>query len=274
MSNLPKPEKVLILGSGYSWFTSHLQESQRVAYSDIPGMKPTTTPGHSGELVAGRFEGHPIWVFSGRAHVYEGATWSQIIRPVELASEAGASELVVTNAAGGIRPDMKVGDLMIIDDVLSMTPLFRMGTKPLNNMGTKPLNNMGTNPYDDYDSIHTPMNRPVKPFRPHYSAELKRAPDSTPHLHAGTYLYVTGPSYETPAEIRAFQTMGADAVGMSTAPELVTASKLGLRWSGVSLITNQASGLGEEPLDHSDIVDVASMSQPRLLELFKMMVSA
>jgi purine nucleoside phosphorylase len=163
---------------------------------------------------------------------------------------------------------------MIIDDVLSMTPLFRMGTKPLVYTGMTPLNNMGTNPYDDYDSTNTPMNRPIKPFRPHYSPELRQALDSTPHVHAGTYLYVTGPSYETPAEIRAFQTMGADAVGMSTAPELVTASKLGLRWSGVSLITNQASGLGEEPLDHSDIVDVASMSQPRLLELFKVMVTS
>jgi purine-nucleoside phosphorylase len=192
---------------------------------------------------------------------------------VELASEAGASELVVTNAAGGIRPDMKVGDLMIIDDVLSMTPLFRMGTKPLVYTGMTPLNNMATKPYSR-DSKSTHLDRPVKPFRPHYSAELKRALDSTSHVHAGTYLYVTGPSYETPAEIRAFQTMGADAVGMSTAPELVTASKLGLRWSGVSLITNQASGLGEEPLDHSDIVDVASMSQPRLLELFKMMVTS
>lgn len=257
LSALPKPEKVFILGSGYSWFASHLQESETIEYIDIPGMKPTTTPGHSGRLVAGVFEGRSIWVFSGRAHLYEGATWSQIIRPVELAANAGASELLVTNAAGGIRPDMKVGDLMVIDDVLSMTPLFRLGKDRV----------VG-------DSINAPINRPIKPFRPHYSPELKQALDSTPHLHNGTYLYVTGPSYETPAEIRAFQTMGADAVGMSTAPELVTASELGLQWSGVSLITNQASGLGEEPLDHTDIIDVASMSQPRLLELFKIMVAA
>lgn len=257
LSDLPKPEKVLILGSGYSWFTSHLQETLHVEYNDLPGMKPTTTPGHSSELVAGWFEGRSVWVFSGRAHLYEGATWSQIIRPVELAAASGASELLVTNAAGGIHPDMKVGDLMLIDDVLWMTPVFRMGKDPYRR-----------------DTTSTHLDRPTKPFNPYYSTELRQTLDSTPHLHAGTYLYVTGPSYETPAEIRAFQVMGADAVGMSTVPELLTAAELGMRCSGVSLITNQASGLGEEPLDHTDIIDVAAMSQPRLLELFKIMVAA
>lgn len=257
LSDLPTPEKALILGSGYSWFTSHLQESLQVDYSDLPGMKPTTTPGHSGKLVAGWFEGRSIWVFSGRAHLYEGATWSQIIRPVELAAAYGASELLVTNAAGGMHPDMSVGDLMLIDDVLWMTPLFRMGKERYGG-----------------DFMSSPLDRPKTPFRPHYSTELRQALESTPHLHTGTYLYVTGPSYETPAEIRAFQAMGADAVGMSTVPELVTAAELGLRWSGVSLITNQASGLGEEPLDHTDIIDVAAMSQPRLLELFKVMMAS
>lgn len=250
LHDLPKPEYVYILGSGYSWFTQYLLNPQTIDYHDISGMRPSTTPGHSGQLVSGKFEGRDVWVFSGRAHLYEGATWQQIIRPVELAAEFGASQLLVTNAAGGIRPDMNVGDVMLIEDVLWMTPPFRMGWA----LPQQP------------SSL-----RPVNSFKPNTSKSLENAIEHTSTLHSGTYLYVTGPSYETPAEIRAFQSMGADAVGMSTVPELLTATSLGLPWRAVSLITNQASGLGDEPLDHTDIVDVAKLSQPRLLDLFKMM---
>jgi purine-nucleoside phosphorylase len=262
LRDLPKPEVVFILGSGYSWFTQYLLNPQTIDYQDLPGMRPSTTPGHSGHLVSGMFEGRNVWVFSGRAHLYEGATWQQIIRPVELAAEFGANQLLVTNAAGGIRPEMNVGDVMLIEDVLWMTAPFRMGW-------AHSLVPASQRPHSQPPSSL----RPTNSFKPHPSESLEKAVERTSYLHSGTYVYVTGPSYETPAEIRAFQSMGADAVGMSTVPELLTATSLGLPWRAVSLITNQASGLGDEPLDHTDIVDVANVSQPRLLDLFKMMVT-
>ncbi len=277
LRDLPKPEIVFILGSGYSWFTQYILNPQTIDYHDLTGMRPSTTPGHSGQLVSGTFEGRNVWVFSGRAHLYEGATWQQIIRPVELAAEFGANQLLVTNAAGGIRPDMNVGDVMLIEDVLWMTGPFRMGwansQMPHSQLSDSQM------PHSQVPAAQRPHSqppsslRPTISFKPHTSESLEKAVERTSYLHSGTYLYVTGSSYETPAEIRAFQSMGADAVGMSTVPELLTATSLGLPWRAVSLITNQAAGLGDEPLDHTDIVDVANVSQPRLLDLFKMMAT-
>lgn len=218
-------EAAIILGSGLGGFTERIHESQAIAYSDIPGMPVTSVKGHDGRLVFGKVDENPVMAFSGRFHHYEGFSFKQTALPVYLAKALGAKKLIISNAAGAINTSFSVGDLMVIEDVIR------------NNLAISPQG------YSRHRYTHHQWVDKVRQL----AAELKLV------TQRGTYMYVTGPNYETKAEIRTFRHMGADAVGMSTAPELFEAARLDIKATAISLISNMASGVTKGKLNHDEV---------------------
>ncbi|MEN9838848.1 MAG: hypothetical protein RL177_327 [Bacteroidota bacterium] len=243
----PSVDAAVILGSGLGGFTEGLEILASIPYSDISGFPHVTVAGHSGTLFFAKSDGKTLLVFSGRFHHYEGHPFGSTVIPVELAKMFGANLLVVSNAAGGINVRYKVGDLMLIDD------LMRIGF---------PVSEPGA-PY----SAAFPDNGML-------SLAEKTALALQIPLRRGTYLYVKGPVYETPAEIRAYRTLGADAVGMSTMPELLQASRYGMRTLGITLVTNMATGVTGEKLAHADIQDVAERRKADFTRLVKAVIAS
>lgn len=225
-------EAAVILGSGLGGFAEQIVEPTAIPYSDIPHMPITSVMGHDGKLVCGKIEGRNIIAFAGRFHHYEGFSFQQTATPVYLAKALGAKKLIISNAAGGINTSFAVGDLMVIEDVIRT------------NLSISPTGNK-KHKYRHYQWV---------------DQVRKIAANLQLPTRQGTYMYVTGPNYETKAEIRAFRTMGADAVGMSTAPELFEASRLSIKAAGISLITNMAAGVTKGTLNH-DEVKVAAESR-------------
>lgn len=245
-SGLPaKLDAAVILGSGLGGFEYLLESAITIPYESIPGFPVTTVTGHSGSLTYGRLENKRILVFSGRFHYYEGHPFERTVLPVEIAHHFGAKLLVVSNAAGGINQRFSVGDLMLIDGFM--------------NVGFR-YNPTGERVFNRYE----PTNLIKK-------AKLL-ASDLRIPVQQGTYLYATGPSYETKAEIRAFRLMGGDAVGMSTAPELNYACQLGMECLGISLITNMATGVSKAKLDHAEIKEVGEMRKQDFKALVKQII--
>lgn len=235
------PDVAIILGSGLGGFEQKLSDSTIIPYADIPGFPSVSVAGHSGLLGYGSLEGKMALVFSGRFHFYEGHDLSTTVMPVQLAASLGARHLIVTNAAGGINETYGVGDFMNIRDTLRIMA----------------------------SGLAAPITWGRLPSPLVYSRLVEQAAsESGLQVHNGTYLFVTGPNYETPAEIRMFRHIGADAVGMSTVPEIIEAGRLGLSCAGISLITNAASGVTDVVLDHADIKDVA---ERRALDFARLM---
>ncbi|MFU8861031.1 MAG: purine-nucleoside phosphorylase [Cyclonatronaceae bacterium] len=223
-------DAAVILGSGLGGFSSRLQNAISIPYSDIPEFPQSTVEGHSGELIYGMIGTRHVLAFSGRFHHYEGNPFGRTILPVHIASALNTRLLVISNAAGALNSRFSPGDLMLIDDLLHAGfPVLPPG----------PAHNFRFNA----DGL-IPMVR-------------KAALELGIELKQGTYFYVKGPTYETPAEIRAFKCMGADVVGMSTLPELIEAQRLGMITIGITLVTNMGTGISTVKLDHSDIKDVA-----------------
>lgn len=219
----------VILGSGLGEYTEALELSHSISYSEIPSFPQSTVEGHSGALIFGELQGHTIMAFSGRFHFYEGYGIDETVIPVRLTHALGASKLLISNAAGGINLSYKVGDLMVIDHIIR--PHRRMMQQ-----STRWHWNM-KNYADLAFSVATELGLSV---------------------HRGNYLYVFGPNYETKAEIHAYRAMGGDAVGMSTAAELMEAARLGLPAVGVSLITNAAAGITGQALNHDEVKEAAN----------------
>jgi xanthosine phosphorylase len=222
----------IVLGSGLGAVAEAVADAVVVPYEELPGFPRPTVAGHAGSAVLGRLGGVPVAVFQGRAHLYEGGEIDLIRTPVRALRAAGAEILVLTNAAGSLRAEVKAGSLMAITDHINLT-------------GANPL----IGPNDDA------LGPRFVPMGTAYDRELterlhRAAGDESVEMADGVYLAVAGPSFETPAEIRAFRTLGADAVGMSTVHEGITAVHLGMRVAAVSAITNLAEGLGDEPLSH------------------------
>jgi purine-nucleoside phosphorylase len=242
-----EPEAAVILGSGLGSFGQSIEEPVFIAYGDIPHFPTTSVKGHDGRLISGKVNGHQIVAFSGRFHHYEGYSFEETAIPVYIAKALGAKKLIISNAAGAINTDFEVGDLMIIDAVMRQ--------------------NMSISPRGHYQ--HRYNHYPFADKARKLAAELELA------VQRGTYMYVKGPNYESKAEIRAFRTMGADAVGMSTAPELFEAARLGLKSVAISLISNMASGVTKEKLDHEEVKiaaesrkeDFANLVNKLILEL-------
>lgn len=237
-----RPALAIVLGTGFDDLLPEVEPDARVSYNHLPGFSPAGVEGHRGELVIGRLAGEPIIVLAGRAHYYEGNAMSAVTFPVRVLAAYGVRDLLLTNAAGGISPKLRVGDFMILKDH---------------------INFMGINPLAGPPSRGLP--RFVDLSRT-YDADLRKllqraGRDCGVPFRSGVYLAVCGPSYETPAEIRAFRNLGADAVGMSTVPEAIVGRQCGLRVAAVSCITNLAAGLSKLPLSHEDVLERAARVQ-------------
>jgi purine-nucleoside phosphorylase len=233
-----KPSVAIVLGSGLGQFAERLEDAVRVPYTDIPHFPAPTVIGHSGELVAGTLAGREVLVQSGRFHMYEGHPASLCALPVRVFARLGVATLVLTNAAGGIRRSFGSGTVMLIADQINLT--FRNGLFG----GTLPGEERFPDMSDPYDPALRALAR---------EAALRR---KIP-LAEGVYAGLLGPSYETPAEIRMLERLGADAVGMSTVLEVIAARAAGIRCLGFSAITNPAAGVTPHKLHHLEVMEVA-----------------
>ena len=232
-----RPRLGLMLGSGLGELADRLEDRVQIPYGELPGFHVGGLAGHAGALVLGRLAGQPVAIFQGRAHVYEGGDLDRIRTPVRALRAAGAEILLLTNAAGSLRPEAGPGSLVCLTDHINM-------------LGFNPL----TGPNDDAAGPRFPSLRDA--YDPDMRARLHAAADALGiELHDGVYLAVAGPSFETPAEIRAFRTLGADLVGMSTVPEAIVARHCGLRVAAVSVVTNLAEGMGEVALSHEQTLE-------------------
>ena len=232
-----RPTIAIILGSGLGQLADHIERATNIPYADIPGFPPSTVVGHAGRLVAGSIESCEVIALSGRFHLYEGHSAATAGLPVRVAHALGARILFVSNAAGGIRATLDPGDLMIIDDHINL-------------MWRNPL----IGPVVDGDERFPDMSAPYD--RTLSSILREVAMEAGIPVTDGVYAAMLGPSYETPAEVRMLRWMGADAVGMSTVPEVLTARAIGMRVAGVSCITNHAAGMTNQPLSHQEVLEV------------------
>ena len=219
----------VILGSGLGEYTEALELTHSIPYSEIPSFPQSTVEGHSGALIFGTLNGFKVLAFSGRFHFYEGYGIDETVIPVRLTHALGASKLLISNAAGGINLEYKVGDLMVIDHIIR--PHRRMMAQS--------------------SKWHWNMKN-------YADLAFAAATDLGLSVHRGNYLYVFGPNYETKAEIHAYRAMGGDAVGMSTAAEFMEATRLSLPTVGVSLITNAAAGITGQALNHDEVKEAAN----------------
>jgi xanthosine phosphorylase len=244
-----QPRVGVVLGSGLGPVADAVEDATVIPYSDLPGFPQPGVEGHAGRAVAGTIGGVPVVAFQGRAHLYEGVDLDQLRTPVRALRAAGAEIILLTNAAGSLRADLGPGRLMLIEDHINLT-------------GTNVL----AGPNEDALGPRFPSLRDA--YDPKLRGELRSAAKAIGvELADGVYLAVTGPSFETPAEIRAFHTLGADAVGMSTVHETTAARHAGLRVAAVSAITNYAEGMSEEPVSHEQTLRDAAKAADDLAPL-------
>ena len=247
------PKLGIILGSGLGAFADALSGSVAIPYSELPHFPQSSVPGHAGRLVVGALAGEPIVAMQGRVHFYEGYSAHEVAFPARVLCALGVKTLVVTNAAGGINLGFQVGDLMAITDHLNLA-----GYNPLIGPNDDKLGPR----FPDMSHAYDPKLRELL---------MKSAATEGVKLQQGVYACLSGPSYETPAEIRMLRTLGADAVGMSTVPEVIAAAHMGVKVAGISCITNLAAGIGQHKLSHDEVAEVASRVRgtfQKLLERF------
>lgn len=246
-----KPEIGLILGSGLGILAEEIEDRVAVPYGNIPHFPVTTIEGHKGMLILGKLSGKYVICMQGRFHYYEGYNMYQITYPVRVMKRLGISKLIVTNSAGGINTSFSPGDLMLIEDHINL-------------MGINPL--IGKN-IDSFGPRFPDMSEAYS--RQLISKAQKAGEELSIELRKGVYAAMTGPSYETPAEIRFLRVIGADAVGMSTVPEVIVANHSGIEVLGISCITNMAAGILDKPLSHDEVTEVANKASDRLIKLVK-----
>lgn len=235
-----KPQIGIILGSGLGSLVDVLEQPVEIDYSEIPGFPRTTVEGHEGKLVYGELMGKRVLAMKGRFHLYEGYDISQVIFHIRVFSLLGINNLLVTNAAGGVNTDFEAGDLMLITDHISF-----FAPSPLR--GTN-INEFGVRFPDMCNAYDSNLVRIAQAAADEEGIPVKQ----------GIYAFAQGPMFETPAEVRAFRILGADAVGMSTVPEVIVARHCGMTVTGISCITNMAAGVLEETLNHSDVMETAN----------------
>lgn len=234
------PTVGIILGSGLGDLAKRIENPVVVPYKDVPGMRVSTAPGHAGQFVIGQLSGKTVICMQGRLHFYEGYPMSDIAFPIRLMRLMGVTELVVTNACGAVERTMKPGDLCLLTDHINM-------------LGTNPM--IGPNP-SEFGPRFFDMSKAYNPELRALAMQVAR--EQNVSLREGVYLAYFGPSYETPAEIRAFRMMGADLVGMSTVPEVIVAHHCGIRTLAISLVTNMAAGILDVKLDEQEVIDTAA----------------
>ncbi|SET27765.1 purine-nucleoside phosphorylase [Stigmatella erecta] len=233
------PQVGLILGSGLGAFAESFARQVVIPYAELPHFPHASVPGHAGRLVLGEVGGAPVVAMQGRVHAYEGYSPAQVALPARVLCSLGIRALVVTNAAGGIHPQFAPGDLMVITDHINLSGWNVLAGPNEDRWGTR---------FPDMSQAYAPA------LRAHLLASSRRV--AVP-LREGVYAMVAGPSYETPAEIRMLRTLGADAVGMSTVPEVVAARHMGVPVVGISCITNLAAGVGTALLTHDEVAETA-----------------
>ena len=246
-----EPRLAVVLGSGLGAFADQLGDRTEIPYADIPGWPASTAVGHAGKLVLGRLDGLPLAVMAGRSHLYEGYTPVQVTAGVRVLRGLGIESVVFTNAAGGINLSYSQGSLVLITDHINL-------------QGANPL----IGPNDDSAGPRFPDMSEA------YSAEYrdtarKVAAELGIALGEGVYAALTGPSYETPAEIRYLRTIGADLVGMSTVPEVIVANYLGMRVLAISCVTNMAAGVQPQKISHQEVLETGRQVQDTLLRFLK-----
>ena len=250
-----EPVAAIILGSGLGGLAGDIRDAKRVAFRDIPGFPAATVHGHAGEMIAGTLGGRPVLALAGRFHLYEGHSARLAGFSVRVLHALGARVLFVSNAAGGVNRTFAAGDLMSIADHINL-------------MGRNPLEG----PLEEGDTRFPDMSAPYDPALRATLRDVALA--SGIPLREGVYAGLLGPVYETPAEVRMLERIGADAVGMSTVPEVIVARAIGVRVVGVSCITNLAAGLSPAPLSHDEVLDTTTRVASRFQRLVTGFVAA
>jgi purine-nucleoside phosphorylase len=251
-----RPQVAVVLGSGLGGFADSLSAKTEIPYSQIPHFPRSSVEGHSGKLVAGTFEQAPLVVMAGRVHAYEGYSAEEVVFPVRVLATLGVKMLVLTNAAGAINTAFRPGELMILTDHVNFT-----GMNPL--VGPQ---------YPDLGQRFTDM---TEGYHPKLIAACEQSARRIGlNMRKGVYAGLLGPSFETPAEIRMFRTLGADAVGMSTVLESIAANQMGVKVLGISCITNMAAGILPKKLDHKEVMEVGAKVKSVMEELLAEVVPA
>jgi purine-nucleoside phosphorylase len=250
----------VVLGSGLGSFAAQVESPTAIAYADIPHFPVSTVFGHSGKLVLGMIAGAPVAIMQGRVHAYEGYAMDQVTFPARVLALLGCRSLIVTNAAGGIRADIPPGTIVAITDHINLT-----GTNAAvgpNEPRFAQANGYGQR-FFDMSGAYSPKLRAL--------AEEEAASQGI-SLPGGVYLAVLGPSYETPAEIRAFRTLGADLVGMSTVHEVIVARHMGLEVLGLSVVTNMAAGVVDAPINHEEVMEIGLRIEAQFTSLLTALI--
>lgn len=246
------PDTAVVLGSGLGAFGDSIERECVIPYGDIPEFPAVTVAGHKGEMIFGKADGRPIVAMQGRFHRYEGYSMEDVTLYIRVLSLLGVKNLILTNAAGAINTDFAPGDLMLIEDHISLfcdSPLFGANEERFG---------------ERFPSMSDAYSKELK------ALALQAAEETGIPLQKGVYIYAKGPMYETPAEIRACRALGADACGMSTVPETIVAVHSGLRVLGISCLTNMAAGILDQPLSHREVIETGKAAE----EKFKVLMTA
>lgn len=259
-----KPDTAIILGSGLSGFENNFKNKREINYSDIPEFPISTAPGHKGKLIlcerennAGNYDAiRYILIMSGRFHHYEGYSLQEITIPIRVMAKLGIKRLIITNASGAVNENYKAGDLMLIEDHINLS-------------GDNPL--IGPN----FDELGPRFPDMTYTYSPDLIKKIKEKADKKGILvHQGVYAFMTGPSYETPAEVRMIRTLGADCVGMSSVPEAIVAGHSGMEIVGISCITNMASGILDKPLSGDEVIEAGKKAMLSFSEIIFIALNA
>ena len=245
------PRVALILGSGLGFLADQVEQAVAVSYQDIPHFRPSTAPGHQGRLVFGLLEGQRVAVMQGRMHHYEGYSYQEVSYAVRVLRLLGCTALIVTNAAGCVNTRWQAGDLMLITDHIKLFSPSPLRGENLPQFGPR---------FPDASHLYTPRLQQLA----REQAQALGIP-----LREGVYFYCYGPQYETPAEVRAARTLGGDAVGMSTAPEVIAAGHCGMEVLGLSLLSNMAAGILDQPLSEEEVLAAGQAAQGKFSALVR-----
>ncbi|AAK80023.1 purine-nucleoside phosphorylase [Clostridium acetobutylicum] len=243
------PEIGIILGSGLGDLADKVSEKNIISYSDVPNLPSSTVKGHAGQFVFGKLNGINVVMMQGRFHYYEGNKAETLALPIYIMKSIGVKKLIVTNAAGGVNTEFKPGDLMIINDHINFSSINPLIGKNCDEMGPR---------FPDMSNAYD-MNMIEK--------AKKIASSIGIDVVSGTYFMMSGPNYETPAEIKMVRVLGGDAVGMSTVPEVIAANHCGMKVIGISCITNMAAGILNKPLDHKEVIKTSNMVKDKFTKL-------
>ncbi len=251
-----EPRTAIVLGSGLGGFADDFNEAVGIPYEEIPGFVRSTAEGHAGRLVVGKVDNVPVVAMQGRVHYYEGYSFEEVTFPIRTFKLLGIKTLILTNAAGGINVQLTQGALMVISDHLNL-----MGDNPLRGPNDERFGPR----FPDMTAVYSPELQELV---------VEEAKAAGVEVRRGIYGGLSGPSYETPAEIHLLRNLGADAVGMSTVPEAIVARHMGLEVLGISCITNLAAGIGDEPINHEEVMATGDRVRETFAELLRKVIGA